>query len=242
MTIKEMHYDFKKKLNKVDSQQYRNLLIPEIDWVLNEAQNVFIDIVSEPRLRLRTQNGFETSQKNIDDIRTLVIPDLCSIISKTDTIPEYNILTLPENYRYFIKGDVYISKDNCTKKVRITPQEHDDEFEEDVFYKSSFEWRRVNALFINSGLKLFSDSTFRHDKVCISYIKNPIYIHNAEEFRGGTYNLPGGPLLTGSVNCELPVHTHREIVDIAVMITSGELQVPDYQIKYAKLNLNNLKQ
>ena len=240
MTIKDMHYDFKKKLNKVDSQQYRNLLIPEIDWALNEAQNVFIDIVSEPRLR--TQLGFEKSQKNIDDIRTLVIPDLCSTISNTGTIPEYNILTLPENYRYFIKGDVYITKGSCNKKVRITPQEHDDEFEEDVFYKSSFEWKRVNALFVNTGLKIFSDGTFTHDRVCISYIKNPIYIHNAEDYRNGTYNLPGGQSLIGSVSCELPIHTHREIVDLAVMIISGELQIPDYQIKYAKLNLNNLKQ
>ena len=67
MTIKEMHYDFKKKLNKVDSQQYRNLLIPEIDWALNEAQNVFVDIVSEPRLK--THLGFEKSQKNIQTLK-----------------------------------------------------------------------------------------------------------------------------------------------------------------------------
>ena len=38
MNISEMHYDFKKKLNKVDSEQNRNLLVPEIDWALNEAQ------------------------------------------------------------------------------------------------------------------------------------------------------------------------------------------------------------
>jgi len=36
MTVKDMHYDFKKKLNKVDSQQNRNLLIPEIDWTHND--------------------------------------------------------------------------------------------------------------------------------------------------------------------------------------------------------------
>ncbi len=33
MSIKRMHYDIKVKLNKVDSQQYRNLLIPEIQWL-----------------------------------------------------------------------------------------------------------------------------------------------------------------------------------------------------------------
>ena len=48
MTIQDMHYDFKKKLNKIDSQQNRNLLIPEIDWTLNEAQELFVKITAFP--------------------------------------------------------------------------------------------------------------------------------------------------------------------------------------------------
>ena len=48
MTIQEMHYDFKMKLNKIDSEQYRNLRIPEIDWKLNEALEIFIKINAEP--------------------------------------------------------------------------------------------------------------------------------------------------------------------------------------------------
>lgn len=233
MTIKDMHYDFKKKLNKVDSQQYRNLLIPEIDWVLNEAQKIFIDLVAEPRIR--TYLGFEKSQKNIDDIRTIVISDYCSDVVN-------NMVTLPENYMYFIKGRVLMSKENCnpvyaTFKVR----EHDDEFELSPFDNSSYKWREVNGLFVGSGIKLFDDGTFSNQEFCLSYIKKPQYIHNAEDFKNGTYKLPSGEVLTGFMNCELPEHTHREIVDIAVMITSGEIQAPDYQIKYAKLGLNFLK-
>lgn len=234
MTIKEMHYDFKKKLNKGDSQQYRNLLIPEIDWALNEAMSVFIDIVAEPRIR--TYLGFEKSQKNIDDIRTLVVSDECS------NVPSSNIVPLPDEYRYFIKADVYISKGSCTdKKARLKIQEHDDEFEENSFYKSSFEWRVVNGLFIEDGIKLFTDETFTNDRLCLSYIKNPSYMHNAEDYRGGTYNLPSGTTLTGHQNCILPEQTHREIVDLAVMIVTGEIQIPDYQIKMAKVGLNYLK-
>lgn len=233
MTVKDMHYDFKKKLNKIDSQQYKNLLVPEIDWVLNEAQSIFIDMVAEPRIK--TYLGFEKSQKNIDDIRTIVITDYCSDVIN-------NIVTLPEDYKYFIKGKVRISKGDCegifaTFKVRT----HDDDFENSVFDSSSFEWREVNGLFNTQGIKLFDDGTFTNNEFCLSYIKKPAYIHNAEDFRNNSYTLPSGTLLTGFQNCELPEHTHREIVDIAVLITTGELQIPDYQIKYAKLNLNNLK-
>ena len=48
-----MHYDFKKKLNKIDSQQKKNLLIPEIDWTLNEAQNLYVDIIAQPRFKMQ---------------------------------------------------------------------------------------------------------------------------------------------------------------------------------------------
>ena len=50
MNIREMHYDVKKKINKLDSQQNRNLLIPEIDWALNEAMSLFIKMICLLRL------------------------------------------------------------------------------------------------------------------------------------------------------------------------------------------------
>ena len=47
MNAREMHYDFKQKLNKIDSQKYRDLIVPEIDWKLNEAQEVFVKVIEE---------------------------------------------------------------------------------------------------------------------------------------------------------------------------------------------------
>ena len=127
MTIKEMHYDFKKKLNKIDSQQYRNLLIPEIDWTLNEAQELFVKLVANPRQR--SYLGFEINQRTIDDIRTLVVrpeSDPNASIQIQD-----NIVTLPSNYWHFIKAEVTINKKSCGDRIaRFYLQQHDDEFEE----------------------------------------------------------------------------------------------------------------
>lgn len=233
MTIKDMHYDFKKKLNKVDSQQYKNLLIPEIDWALNEAQELFIKMIAQPRLR--SYLGFEKSQRNIDDIRTIVVNENCLNVSN-------NTVALPEDYWHFVKADVEMSKGNCTGiKGRFHVRQHDDEFENSPFDKSSFEWRTVNGVFYENGVKFYTDGSFTINKFCISYIKKPNYIHNAENFRSGTYNLPSGTVLSGSENCELPDHTHREIVDIAVLLVSGEINTPDYQVKLNKLTFNNLK-
>ena len=225
-----MHYDFKTKLNKIDSQQYRNLRIPEIDWKLNEAYELFVKMVAKPRLR--NNLGFETSQRSTDDIRTIVVKDYCSsIVGKVGT--------LPDNYWHFISGSTLMSKDNCVSfPSTIKIRQHDDEFENSPFDCSSFEWREVNAVFYEEGLRFYDDGTFTNTKMCINYIKKLEYIHNAEDWRGGTYKLPSGVILSGTNDCILPEHTHREIVDIAVLLATGELQLPDFQAKQAKVNLN----
>ena len=233
MTISEMHYDFKKKLNKVDSEQNRNLLVPEIDWALNEAQELFIKMVAEPRQR--SFLGFEKSQRTIDDIRTIVESE--QVVTITNGVAPF-----PERYLFFLKADVLMDKGNCRGvKGRLHVRQHDDEFENSPFDKSSFEWRIVNGLFITEGVKVFDDGTFTNKSLVLSYIRKPSYIHNANAFRNGTYQLPSGRVLEGTVDCELPEHTHREIVDIAVALVSGELLSNDYQVKLSKLNINELK-
>lgn len=237
MFIEDMHYDFKKKFNKIDSNQNRNLLVPEIDWALNEAQNIFLDLIAAPRKP--SLHGFEKTQKNIDDIRPLVVPDQRLDVTKlTDST---YLMDIPGDYRYFVKGTASISKEKCKDKTaRIYVQKHDDEFEESVFDSSSFEWREVNALFTEDGLRLFTDTTFTVDSVLLTYIKNPVYIHNAKDFRGGQYKLPSGQILQGKQDCQLSEQCCREIVDIAVAITAGEINASDYQIKLSKMQLGGL--
>ena len=236
MTVKEMQYDIKFKLNKVDSQQYRNLRIPELDWVINEAYEIFVKSVAEPR----TSNylGFETSQRTIDDIRTIVVNDKSIIPTKLND--KTYVASLPQDYMFYVSASVVISKKNCSDRIaRAILRQHDDRFESSPFDNSSFEWKEVNIRFYENGIKLFTDGTFEIKEVKLNYIRKHAYIHNAQDFLPtGTYKLPSGELLTGSKNCELPTQTHREIVDIAVLILTNNLELPTYQLKQAKVNLN----
>lgn len=234
MTIEEMHYDFKMKANKVDSQKNRNFLVPEIDWLLNEAQEIFIKNIAEPR-HPNSPLGFETSQRTIDDIRPLVV--------SADITVTANMATLPTNYMFFVRGRASMQKIVgtviCEREGIVFIRQHDDLFEESMFDKSSFDWRVVNALFVAQGLKIFA-TDFTVNKLSISYIKKPAYINNAQNFVGGQYRLPDGvTTLSVNQNCELPAHTHRDIVDIAVLLASGLTQNPDYSIKKDKVNNTN---
>lgn len=42
MTIQDIHYDFKVKIDKVDSLSKKNFLANEIDWIVNEAIKIFV--------------------------------------------------------------------------------------------------------------------------------------------------------------------------------------------------------
>ena len=42
MDVKSMHYDFKLKMDRVDTLSNPDFNIAEIDWLLNEAQLVFV--------------------------------------------------------------------------------------------------------------------------------------------------------------------------------------------------------
>lgn len=236
MSIQNMHYDFKKKLNKVDSQKYRNLAVPEIDWVLNEAYNMFLKNIISPRLP--NGLGFEVNQRSVEDIRTLVI-EKHPVIPTVFDEKSYTV-GLPENYKYLVSSEAVGTKGECVGEVlQTSPVQHDDRHEVNAFSVSSFEWRETNYRFFEGGLRFFTDGTFSIDKVNLDYVRVPKYIHFASGHVGGTYKLPSGVQLTGYQNCELPEDTHKEIVDLAVLITTGELQIPDYQIKAAKVKLND---
>lgn len=235
MGIQTMHYDFKQKLNKIDSQKYRNLLVPEIDWKLNEAYRIFIKNVAVPRNN--PQGGFETNTRSINDIRNLVVEKHKVVTSVFDN--KSHVAELPKNYWFLMSSAALGEKGECLDLLTTNEVQHDDRNEESPFNSSSFEWRETNFRYFEEGLRFFTDGTFKIKEVYLNYLKTPVYMHYAEGFRSGGYKSPEGELLVGKQDCELSYDVEREIVDLAVLITTGDLQMPDYQIKMAKVKLND---
>jgi len=228
-----MHYDFKQKLNKLDSNAYRGMKIPEIDRKLNEGLQLFIALVAEPRIR--NQMGVEISQRNIDDLSPIIVNDelltgfsIDAGISKT--------YLLPNDYAYYLSADIIAEKGTCTgRKMDVTVVRHNDNTENLEFNKSSFEWGEINIRFYKDGIKVFL-SDFDITSFKLNYIKEHPYIHDAEDFSVSGYELPDGTELTEYQDCLLPARVHPEIVDLAVLLTTTDLNLP----MSLKLKLNNL--
>lgn len=241
-SIQDMHYDFKQKLNKIDSNAYRNLRIPEIDWKLREAEGIYIKMIAFPLFK--NMLGFEIDQRAIDDIRTIVEEQL-----PITTVPfDANSFAapVPTDYLFYISADAQIVKGNCSDNTRVRLVQHDDTPEESPFDQSNFEWREVNARFYGNStstpgsdyLRVFTDGTFTIPTIELNYIRRPAFMQFAQGFSGGQYNLPDGTVISGvPQDCELPVQTRSEIVDLAVLIVTGELMIPDYKFKQGKLQM-----
>lgn len=238
MTVREMHYDFKQKLGRIDSQENRDLKVPEIDWKLNEAQEIFIKMIAEPRAK--SPYGFEVNTRTINDIRTIVVnqQDVDSLPAVPFDKSSFTV-TLPQDYWFLVNINILASRDKCINILMYDSQcvQHDDKTESSPFNRSSFEWRVANYRFIDKGIRIFTDGTFTIVKVGFEYIRIPRIIHNAQDWTGGTYNTLGEVTLTGSQSCELPEGVHREIVDMAVLLAAGDLSLPDTQIKKQKISL-----
>lgn len=235
---RNMHYDYKTKLNRLDSQKYVNMRVPAIDWKLNEAQDVLIQMLTSPRYA--RSYGFESNQRSIDDIRTIVINGFEIVpasASRNRFIAKLPVGVPNNEYLHHISSYAYCVKGDCTALIRTTQIQHDDKAEESPFDKSSFEWEQVNMRIVNNDIILYTDGTFTISKLYLDFIRKPKFFHSAEDASATGYTLPDGEtILTGYQNCELPEILHREIVDLAVLITTGDL-LPDYQAKQSKLQL-----
>lgn len=246
MTVADMHYDFKFKLNKLDSSDYSNFQIPEIDWLLNESMWVFLK--QKYGITNSKREGFEVTQKRIDDLRNLVVKDvvLPTIAGTANSFER----VLPDNYIFAIRIQAELSKESCslTRKSVCVQTQHDDlsKVLKDPYYGPSFEWEEVPVVFGTTGdlvtdsNKIFgyTDGTFVINNFILDYLRTPKTISFAEGVPGGEYFYPDGTLTDSNQDCELPEHAHNEIVDLAVQIAAGNIDHPGYQLKAVKTAQN----
>jgi hypothetical protein len=246
MSVKEMHYDFLLKYDKVASNQRRNYTPVEIDWFLNEAQNVF----KKQRLfgNNSKQTGFEETQKRIDDLAVFHVKYPAqpkSTVIKHDDVDgiklyELRLNSLKYEYEYFIKGFVTVLKNNCKIKAKMILIQNDD-FEENI--KSAFGLDEENV-FINFGkstqdnglndlksIYIYSKYDIDESSVMIEYIKSHVRINYEPYVYLDNLSYP-------ATDSQFAKTTHTEIVDIAVMLATGITDNPQYNVAKEKLLVN----
>lgn len=224
-------------MDRVDSLSSADFNVAEIDWLLNEAQLIFIkqrmSALSNPK-----RKGFEATQKRIDDLSTIVIkfPEQAAITPILDQgVYEVPLSSLKYKYLQLIDGFCdYTDTANCTKKIVMRFIQHDDYREalRDPFNAPSYEFILYNfgrsSTDSTSSVYLYPPVDGTIDAVYLEYIKYP------ERVSYGNYAIYG--VTYPQATLELPEHTHSEIVDIACQLAALNVQNPEYvQLKTAKI-------
>lgn len=237
MDVKSLHYSFKLAMDRVDTASSTDFNSAEIDWLLNQAQLIFIkqrfnaDSNSKKR-------GFESSQKRIDDISTLLVkyPDQDAITPiNLDGIYEVPLKQpyLSYDYLFLASARATVSINNCDSEVYLKFAQSDDlgSVLQDPFNRASLEFIPYNI-----GKSTAGDSssmyiypfTYTVKNVKVEYIKYPSRVSL------GTYTYIDGVAYPPQT-LQTPEHTHEEIVDIACQIAALAIENPEYiQLKNTK--------
>lgn len=225
MLMDIFHYEWKRKRDKVDSQDRRDYTDAEIDASINEAILQFCQTRysgNNPK-----QTGFEVTQQRIDDLSTLVIKSpmkqpllTAHKVDLDEGIYEYQLSDLTYPYMHYLRARAKVT--GCATPIDVIITQHDDlNFVlRNEQLKPSVKWNRVIGTFGRSddaqsnSLFLYTNKEFELDGLYIDYLKMP------DEVSIGGYNDINGSLKS-RVECDLPGRVHNQIIDLAVKLASG---------------------
>ena len=225
-----MHTALKLGLDKSEDLSYPHFEAEELDFWLNESVDRFI------KTRYSGSNvkgtGFEEAQKRTDDLSTLVeevrrVPaDAVDTGDKPNSylVAPYDVLdvpgTLPDDYMLFLNDEVSITFDHEVTGTETTIRTGVVECTSDSYYTKisdpygehvlHMNVAKPLRLFSSKGVELVTDGNYTIPYYYLRYIREPASIAVAQD-------------------CDLPEHTHREIVNLAVKILTENIESPRYQ-------------
>lgn len=238
MLIEEMHYGFDLRVDRVASQDRPDFYPNEKDDYINRAIMFF----TKDRYGIDEKKyGFETNQERISNLMNLHVkspelqPPLIPILLQPGYY-EVRLNSLLYRYLFLTNARILIEKDNCTKTIDATAWQIDDK--KTVYSDPSFDWGRVLINFGKSTVSPTSTNAqlpsmyidtrnkkgipqFEVKEVNINYIKYPNRVCL------GTYKhiddkTPS--VLTPVQHCDIDDAFHDEILNIAVMFATRDIQ------------------
>ena len=248
MTIEEMHIAVQQGLQRMGSYDFSDLLAEEIDLQLNRMQERFV----KQRFDVSTADpqGFQQTQKRLDDIRTVVANDITYATAKkysdfnatstatdqfyANTAGDEWFIVLPESYLFLVNVRVSVIRgENCDPETesfevdcRISKRNLLPKMKQHPFAKPRYD--SPLATIIGDRLYVHGDGVFRVLGFIIDYIKKPDEVKYGSAYltQSNQTSTQGG---NTDINSILPSHTHNEIVDMTVQHIAGMIQAQTYQ-------------
>lgn len=227
MTIAEMHLAFRLQLDKSGSLELPSFEPEEIDFWLNSAIRKFV------RTKFSGSNkglGFEGHLVRTEDLKSLVV-DTSTIPVANNKKPYLFIATPIFTDKWFILGEeVEISYTKLgdttlsTKRQGVTictvdtyTSHINDPYSEHILH---YEEAKPLRLVYQNTIELVADVNYTITNYYVRYLKRPALVS----------------ITTPVISCDLPEHTHDEIVALATSMVLENIEQPRYQTQLNELN------
>lgn len=210
-----MRYYINEQLKNADNENFQELLIPQIDFILNVAQEHLIKMVAFPLYNPLPQ--FELTHR----IKSILQPIVINSKTVDTNVVKYDntsyLYKIPNDCFIFLGGVAISNNGSCQKEIELFGIEHDTVSSKDYTIKSSFLWEECNYLQINDGIKLEA-TDFQITGVKPVYIRKSKYMYDADSYKLPYKSLKTGEILTGRQDSELPDMCRLDIANIAVLL------------------------
>ena len=216
--VDSLLYKIDQRLNKLSTNAHQQIQLEDKILALNEAQ---IKLIKQKIDNISTvsQMGLDSFKKRYEDLQSLIIAyndGELPLTLKDEELNQWkaNLHDLDPKYMFYIDSYVLADKGKCKdRKIWINRDlaKHGDlQFIlNNDHYKPSFEYQETFNFLSSDEISIFTDGTFTPNKICISYMRYPVYID-----KEGYVKFDG----TDSVNqdCELETYLEDELLDLTV--------------------------
>jgi hypothetical protein len=237
ISVDSLLYKIDQRLNKLSTNEHQQIQLEDKILALNEAQ---IKLIKQKIDNISTvsQMGLDSFKKRYEDLQSLIIAyndGEIPLTIKNEELNQWraNLHTLEPKYMFYIDSYVLADKGICKdRKIWINRDlaKHGDlQFIlNNTHYKPSFEYQETFNFLSSDEISIFTDGTFTPTKICISYMRYPVYID-----KEGYIKFDGTP--STDVDCELETYLEDELLDLTVqnlaMFTENQSAVQNAQYR-----------
>jgi hypothetical protein len=216
--VDSLLYKIDQRLNKLSTNEHQQIQLEDKILALNEAQ---IKLIKQKVDNISTvsQMGLDSFKKRYEDLQSLIVPyndGELELSIKNEELNQWkaNLHDLDPKYMFYIDSYVLANKGRCKdRKIWINRDlaKHGDlQFIlNNDHYKPSFEYQETFNFLSSDEISIFTDGTFTPTKICISYMRYPVYIDKAgyTKFDGSS---------SADQDCELETYLEDELLDLTV--------------------------
>lgn len=218
---KTIHEEYKRQLNRINSEYDQRVGIIDGDAFINGA----IDIVFE-----NLAVNFEKNTLSRNYLRQLEVKNKKLKVKKQDKDISY--VDFPEDLYMLTRQVAKACKDDCdTEKILdlyIVQTSDLTQALKDPNWEPSFEWEQALAEDAGNSLFIYHNCKFNLKTVTIDYLRRPKYIATPSMLKNGASYIRDGVKITNDINFEITnTQLWRLVVAVAVLRTKlalGDLQ------------------